>query len=198
MTEGNAILVAGIIAGLIAYLTSLISKDIKTSEFRQAWIDDIRQDISDLIAQSVAIRGIKALQLSSAALTMPQALESAKPHFEKITVAKCKIMLRLNPKEKYCKRISRDIAALEKLTDDWTNLNQDASKKLEAAIADNAQLMLKKEWGRVKRGEPLFFITKLVALGLLIASVLLWIALNFYPDRLPEKIKKALTSEQAK
>lgn len=40
---------AATIAGGMSFLGSVFSKDQKTSEFRQAWIDGLRSEISQLI-----------------------------------------------------------------------------------------------------------------------------------------------------
>lgn len=40
---------AASIAGLLAFLSLIIAKENKTSEFRQAWIDSLRLDLSKLI-----------------------------------------------------------------------------------------------------------------------------------------------------
>jgi hypothetical protein len=44
--------VAAIIAGTIAFLSTILAKEQKTSEFRQNWIDALREDIADFVGES--------------------------------------------------------------------------------------------------------------------------------------------------
>jgi hypothetical protein len=48
-------IVAAVIAGAVAFLASVFSKEQKTSEFRQAWIDSLRNDLSELISITLQI-----------------------------------------------------------------------------------------------------------------------------------------------
>ena len=48
---------AALIAGLISLLGLIISKEQKTSEFRQAWIDGLRSELSLVIAHANALHG---------------------------------------------------------------------------------------------------------------------------------------------
>jgi len=48
-------IVAVVIAGAVAFLASVFSKAQKTSEFRQAWIDSLRNDLSELISITLQI-----------------------------------------------------------------------------------------------------------------------------------------------
>jgi hypothetical protein len=49
--------VSASIGGLLAFLGLVIAKENKTSEFRQAWIDSLRQDLAKMMASANAIRG---------------------------------------------------------------------------------------------------------------------------------------------
>ena len=42
--------IAAIIAGSISFIVTVLSKDQKTSEFRQTWIDSLRSEISELLS----------------------------------------------------------------------------------------------------------------------------------------------------
>ncbi len=49
-------IVAALITGILSVLGLVISKEQKTSEFRQQWIDDLRREVSELLACVEAIR----------------------------------------------------------------------------------------------------------------------------------------------
>lgn len=58
---------AALIAGLVSLLGLIISKEQKTSEFRQAWIDALRKELSAVIAHTNAIYGANAASLGTLA-----------------------------------------------------------------------------------------------------------------------------------
>ena len=45
-------LVAALLAGAIAALTLIVNKENKISEFRQAWIDGLREDLTNFLSAS--------------------------------------------------------------------------------------------------------------------------------------------------
>src|SRR5271167_3688723 len=58
LTSAIATIAAALVAGGVAFLASVLSKEQKTSEFRQTWIDALREDISKLIGSTEVIIGI--------------------------------------------------------------------------------------------------------------------------------------------
>lgn len=163
-------IVAATIAGAVAFLASVFSKEQKTSEFRQSWIDSLRNDLSELIAISVQIgdeilvrhkrgEGTEAIQTH---------LRTKESDFQRIEECKARIRLRLNPKE-----YRALLNAVKAMSDP-----SDHDAKSETLIAES-QKVLKAEWKRVKRGEPVFFITKWLSLfvcltALIIAIAMIW------------------------
>ncbi|EON3347202.1 hypothetical protein ACNHFG_000306 [Yersinia enterocolitica] len=49
MDEGNAALAASAVASLAALIGLVITKESKISEFRQAWVDELRKEIAEFI-----------------------------------------------------------------------------------------------------------------------------------------------------
>lgn len=158
---------AATIAGGMSFLGSVFSKDQKTSEFRQAWIDGLRSEISQLIAHANAIRGAAAVGYPARS----ELYDAAKDHFVGITVAKTSILLRLNPSEENNAKLIGHVNALEKVMD-MSPIDLAACQKEEAALVATAQAVLKGEWSRVKRGEPLFFMTKIIGLFVFLGAPL--------------------------
>ena len=93
---------AALIAGAVAFLGLLISKESKTSELRQNWIDGVRSDLADLIAHANSIHGSLAAG-SGRPLAEQWAASSA--HYTGINPATAMIRLRLNPKESQAKAV---------------------------------------------------------------------------------------------
>lgn len=161
---------AATLAGAVAYIVSVLSKEQKTSEFRQAWIDGLRSDIAELLAHCTSM----ALLLSNRRILdhgrdeMNAYVLSKEEEQIKINLLNNRIMLRLNPKEH--KALIGCLTSFEII--DWEE--EDLVKTFDnlAAVAIvESQKVLKREWNRVKRGEPVFRCTKWAALVISIAAI---------------------------
>lgn len=158
-----ATVVAAVIAGLIACVTLTLTKEQKTSEFRQAWIDGLRQDLSEFFASARAMaRASEELAtFGSNYASMPFTMPASQIAEIRLTVAVTfyRIMLRPNAEETEHKELLR---LLSRITEEQNHQLQaqafDSGKVLSAleAAADYARPVLKTEWGRVKKGEQEF------------------------------------------
>ena len=148
-------IVAAIIAGAVAFLASVFSKEQKTSEFRQAWIDALRNDLSELISIVLQISDEILVRHKRGESTeeIQAHLRTKESEFQRLENIKARIRLRLNPKEHKVL-----LEAVKTMSDP-----SDHDAKSEALIAES-QRVLKAEWKRVKRGEPVFFVTKWLSL----------------------------------
>lgn len=149
-----AALVVGLIAAVVSLVVSILAKDQKTSEFRQAWIDALRNDVSQLMAQL----GIK---ITTAEILGGKSKEEIDEHllehqhdYVQIGMLISRVRLRLNPKEH-----QRLISLLWGM-DDFRDKHMEA--RIEA-IAVESQKILKDEWDRVKEGEPSFVRLKTIS-----------------------------------
>lgn len=162
---------AAIIASFFSFLGLIIAKEQKTSEFRQAWIDSLRNEISQLIASANAIHGAMTSQRLE---SVTSAWNVVRDDFVAINEAAARIRLRLNPNEELSKAVLAKIEEIEGLLapgklPDYTELNQK-----EKELVSQASALLKEEWRRVKKGEPTFRVAKwgvVVAMLLLVAVV---------------------------
>ena len=165
---------AASIGGLLAFLGLVVAKENKTSEFRQAWIDALRQDLAKMIARANAIRGAVAVGFKD----KESLFKATEAHFVEINQVAASIRLRLNQEEHGCKEILMGIDKLESLMIDAPAIDLAACRVCEREILAHARTFLKGEWRRVRRGEPVFFVTKWTGLGLILAGVgwLVWTA----------------------
>ena len=162
---------AAIIASFFSFLGLIIAKEQKTSEFRQAWIDSLRNEISQLIASANAIH---VAMTSQRLESVTSAWNVVRDDFVAINEAAARIRLRLNPNEELSKAVLAKIEEIEGLLaprklPDYTELNQK-----EKELVSQASALLKEEWRRVKKGEPTFRVAKwgvVVAMLLLVAVV---------------------------
>jgi hypothetical protein len=156
MWEPNTI-EAGLIATGITLLGILITNQAKVSEFRQKWIDALRDDAAMLITHTLMIH----------AASKDDDIDES---FVQVQQTIARIRLRLNPKEP---RTEAVVAAMNEM-----RAANHAENEVEFAVLNQridaftnaVQDVLKTEWKRVKYGEPLY---KWV-LRLVIASVVVF------------------------
>ena len=162
-----ATVIAALITAVVSFVNLIISKEQKVSEFRQTWIDALREDLAEFSAQArlIAINSeTTEFDVKSKPL-LPLLYESREPQIvdallenrQRLAQKYYTIKLRLNPKE-------TDHQALSKLLDDIygiLNTSGPLKRYLEATssledVSSSAQEILKKEWRRVKRGERMY------------------------------------------
>lgn len=158
-----ATVVAAVIAGLISVVTLTLTKEQKTSEFRQAWIDGLRQDLAEFLASARAMaRASEELaafgsQYASTPFTMPasQIAEIRRA----VAVVFYRIELRLNVDEPEHKELLRLLTrAIDEQNYQLQSQSFDVKSVLQVieTAAEYARPVLKAEWNRVKHGEPQF------------------------------------------
>jgi len=158
-----ATVLAALIAGLISVVALTLTKEQKTSEFRQAWIDGLRSDLSDYLASARAMaRAIEELhafgdRYSTHPFTMrPEQLGEMRL---RVAIALYRIKLRLNPDEADHNELLRLLLRITEEEAKYMETAQASSVKMLQAIeiaAEFARPVLKAEWKRVKSGEPQF------------------------------------------
>lgn len=178
-----ATVVAAIIAGLVSVVTLTLTKEQKTSEFRQAWIDGLRQDLSEYLATARAMsRAFEEMaafgsQYSSQPASMPNAQIGELRR--SIGVTFYRIKLRLNPDElehiELLRLLSRVTAEQNQQLQAMTCDSARIFAALDAA-SDYARPVLKAEWKRVKQGEPQFRLVRnwLVPAVFTLCAVFAW------------------------
>lgn len=168
--------VSASIGGLLAFLSLVIAKENKTSEFRHAWIDSLRQDLARMIASATAIRGAVSVGFES----KEDLFKATEKHFVDINQAATSIRLKLNQTEDACKPILDGIDHLEQLMIDSNPIDLVECMACEKKILVHSRMFLKNEWKRVRRGETIFYITKWIGLAVILNGVawLLWTAIQ--------------------
>jgi hypothetical protein len=176
---------AACITGTVTFVTLVISKEQKISEFRQAWIDAFRDELSEFAGHARRIAH-ERVPVNIYRTTKPmleriaEEDEDAKrpdlfhENRQRMAQSYYALRLRLNPGE------SDHVALLERLDRVYKTLNlvsgatrrEDCINELDG-LASVAQSVLKREWTRVKEGEPRFSrvtsLAKWVAIGLAVA-----------------------------
>ena len=153
-----ATLIAAFLVFVYSFVNILVSKDQKTTEFRQNWIDSIREEIAQVVASAGFIAS-QAERFQNEENGNDKFHESCKSQFHEMSAHFHRIQLRLNPDGKIEKNILSKLLEIE-------NALHSGDRTVEsiAIMSDDliklAQSFLKKEWSLVKRGELGFIITK--------------------------------------
>jgi len=146
--------VAPLVAGFLAVIGLVAAKENKTSEFRQKWIDELRNDVSDFLSN----------------------LAYSRIHHDNETgklanAARCKIKLRLNLEEEPSKVLHDASLRLIQLAMN-SRTDEAAVKAGYEDLLDKTAVVLKNEWKRVKRGELRYRLSLWFALVMLSVSAI--------------------------
>lgn len=162
-----ATVIAALIAGALSFVNLTLTKEQKTSEFRQAWIDGLREDLASFFAAARAFARTTGLTQvlgaeykEKAVLPISESKISELRHQAAETFYRIK--LRLNPDEpehvELLRLLDRAIAEQNKMLTEGSS-NESTLAAIERA-SDYARPVLKTEWRRVKRGELAFRIAR--------------------------------------
>lgn len=145
--------IAAAIAGAIALVSLVISKENKLSDFRQSWIDSLRVEVADLLSNILMIKKLVEDEESDV---------EKKDLFQALQIADRSLMLirlRLNENEPDSMRLLETIDKIENLSN-GSSFPYEVVQKLERELISHSKQVLKTEWERVKSGEPIFKILK--------------------------------------
>jgi hypothetical protein len=181
---------AACLGGAFTLIGLLISKDQRVSEFRQAWIDELRKDIAELIAHSHQIHAyIFGLELPmlKGDPRYETYLNATRDDFIELNKASTRIKLRLNREECDSRLILDSMSELENIFGAiLKSPNLDSVEKIKGvadALERIAPPLLKKEWNRVKRGENIYYFARWGALLLFalagLSAYILWLHLAY-------------------
>jgi hypothetical protein len=161
----SQIVLGGVVAAVIAaIITGRISRSIKISEFRQAWINDLRKDIADYIG--AAHKWVRKYEQANDLVEPDKQEEKARMergellsiHNEALVILS-RIKLRFNPrKNRYKKDDDNFLSALDNLLDpskpaprsEVSSLETNWLKLANEAV-ETARVILKREWEITKQ-----------------------------------------------
>ena len=175
----TATFVASLLAGVFALVNLTLSKEQKVSEFRQAWIDHLREDLSRFFAllhylggaaNTASILGSEEMQLK-----LPDVVKQRPILDAEAWELLMRIKLRLNTTEAAHIELLRLLVEARHRA---SAIGRDVSPVIELErmikdASDFARPVLKSEWEVVKKGEPVFRYIRIFGLPaiLLIAAI---------------------------
>lgn len=178
--------VAAAIAGLVAFVSTVLTKEQKTSEFRQLWIDELRKEISEFIAGVTEFTSLHKFKLSDD-VAYEKFIDDNFDAIQKLQTLEHRIVLRLNPEEH--SDLITEVKTFRKNVLDAYKQSDRAAREEEITkkFLDTTKEVLSKEWKRVKKGEPTF---RWVKNGALAAVVVLLLALisTLFIDESKQKV----------
>lgn len=142
-----------LIGGGISLALAILAKDQKTSEFRQAWIDELRNDVAKLVAHLTVKKAMAKRVNASTDKKIEDYVLSKESDFIEIGVLVNRVRLRMNKDE------HEDYLKLIAATDGVGLTPEEYEANIEKVVAQT-QSILKSEWKRVKRGELSFQLLK--------------------------------------
>lgn len=186
---------AALIAGYFSFVTLINSKEQKTSEFRQNWIDSLRQEIAEFTS---SVYFVKFYYQQGAKNTDAEFIKGLEQIHNKYASACAAILIRVNAAEKNKRLKVINDEFLRALSDVQNFVN--AAQYNEAAtgcavIIDKAKPLLKEEWRRVKAGELSYQVFKYFSLALFIGA--LFFSLHIVTDTSSDINRDGLSNTDA-
>lgn len=183
--------IAALIAGAFAFFSLVVTKETKVSEFRQAWIDALRAEISTYISRLRAVSNLGKYIHEQPVEDKynPDLLRERSRMYEEALSSYNSILLRINPNEKKQEAHELNTEFLKALRTAQRFYEAGHAEALEEnleTLGSTAAPLLKYEWDRVRRGEPAYVWSKHTALAIAIgggvcAIVLLVVAIVYMP-----------------
>lgn len=183
---------AALIAGLVSLLGLVIGKEQKVSEFRQAWIDELRKCLVAYLVSINAISDALRLKRSGKAIDDKLLLEA----YKSLNEANHGIQLRINSDEEPAKELLAAMSDFEGLSKSDSDLSPINMIGIEQRFLVSSKSLLKFEWKRVKRGEEIFVWTKRIIGAAIAISVLILAYAWITDDRTESKLELSIPKFQ--
>jgi hypothetical protein len=188
-----ATVVAALITALISFVNLTLSKEQKTSEFRQAWIDGLREDLATFFSSARAL--CRTMQEARSPNSNDDDVKNFRFGNEQIgkmrldgADALYRVKLRLNNNESEHKELLRMLVAATTIQN-RINIEKgsDYTEALEAIerASTYSQDILKSEWERVKKGEKSFRQTKNLVMPAIMIISLIFIGVLLFSTSKP-------------
>ncbi len=151
----------------------VVSKENKVSEFRHEWINALREDIAEFIAQSQELHVAIVEYASGRVKDYREYLQQTREQLIALNRAATRTRLRLNQAERNNEQLMKSMGQLkdflQELPEDIKSFS-DKFSPLSVDVEKNAAIVLAREWKRVKQGESGYRGAKLLAYLALILS----------------------------
>jgi hypothetical protein len=159
--------VAAFLTALVTALGLVITKENKTSEFRQAWIDALRADIAIYASHIIVLMATVRIEGRAAPVW-----KDSKDDLFALNEAAIRIRLRQFPRKPLHIKLLSALDAIEAQFDKQSTLDEAQIDSLQKEFLLDAQQLLKAEWTRVKVGEWTFRWSRRAAATLMLLTAI--------------------------
>lgn len=166
--------IAALIAGFFSFLNLVISKEQKVSEFRQAWIDKLREDLCKYIASIRYLASANQVWDDEGNSDRMKHFEAMRSTVDTAAQAYHSIVLRINPNDTNKKMKELNDVFLQALNTVKQNVEDEKyedARTVANTLSIKMQPILKYEWERVKKGELIYRVTRGTAIFIVIAAL---------------------------
>jgi hypothetical protein len=171
---------AAFIAAVASVLGLVISKENKISDFRQAWIDALRGELTSYLSSINAIADASQLKYES----YDEKVAKLSSQYAVLNTANFMISLRLNPEEQDVQKILNCMSDFQGiLSAEKVDLGE--LRRVERCFLLSSKALLKREWLRVKRGELAFRLVKYFTMCV-IGAIMLYAVFTNWKGYRPE------------
>lgn len=168
---------AACIGAFFTLVGLIVTKESKTSEFRESWIGDLRSEISKFLAATNAIIDAGRVTYENDA----GRVAFLAPYFSDLNEATFQVSLRLNPKQADSKSLLYAMKDCQSSVR-GTTPDQEKLRASEARVLSIGRRILKNEWKRVKRGEITFRVAKVLSVIAFVIFLMIAIYVSFEPN----------------
>lgn len=168
---------AALIAGFFSFLNLVIAKEQKVSEFRQAWADALREDISKYISNiSFISESYRVRDIDDEGISNHEFIKTLQPNYDEASSSYTSIFLRINPDDTDPELRRLNLAFLSQLHQVRSAVHDERYEEafeLASELKTLSHPILKAEWERVKSGEPTYKRSRIFAFSLLMAGFIM-------------------------
>ena len=166
---------AALIGAIISLVGLIVAKEGKVSEFRQAWIDSLRTELSTFLASVNAVADARGLTFKDSR----DRYETLQPSYDKLNETYYLIALRLNSKENESGKLKDCMVEISQSIMDPDNFDFVKFEEDRVKFINISNSLLKSEWNRVKHGEPVYRSARILATLATLALVVAAIAVTY-------------------
>lgn len=159
-----------LLAATLAYLGLVLTKEQKVSDFRQAWIDALRKDLSSFYSNVTQFKLSYELYDKSLAFWLLNFMRDNSEVYSHALSLGQQIKFRLNPNDE--EGLIELINSILEILKDPTRQNIVQLDDLLLQLDVAGHNVFKNEWERVKTGAPWFYRSKWAAIVIFVLIVL--------------------------
>jgi hypothetical protein len=166
-------IVAAIIGAMISLAGLIVAKESKVSEFRQAWIDSLRGELSSFASNLNALSDANVIEFDDE----KERFETLKDHTSALNEAYYSVALRLNVDEAASVSVRSAMVNLAGAVHNPASFVKENFDKDQVEFIRVSNALLKDEWKRVKAGEKVYRDTRRVAVATILSLAVIMIVI---------------------